>query len=76
MPDYGHPFGQPVTQVVIDLMGDGLPAPTTVRGEDLRDVVGLVFKPAKAGTFELQIRATDACGREGQTGLKRMVEVR
>jgi hypothetical protein len=65
----------PVTRVVIDLMGDGLAAPTTVQGVDLRPVVGLVFRPEARGTFELQLRATDACGREGVTGLKREVRV-
>lgn len=66
---------RPVTRVVIDLMGDGLAAPTTVQGEDLRPVVGLVFRPETRGTFELQLRATDACGHEGVTGLKREVRI-
>ncbi len=67
---------QPVTALVVDLLGDGQAAPTTVRGEDLRAVVALVFRPETRGTFELQLRATDVCGREGVTGLKRDVVVR
>lgn len=67
---------RPVTGLVIDLLGNGLPPETTVRGEDLREVVGLVFRPTQRGTYELQLRATDACGREGVTGLRRPVDVR
>lgn len=67
---------RPVTAVTVDLLGDGLAAPTVVRGDDLRDVVALRFQPAKRGQFEVQIRAVDAAGCEAATGVRRDVEVR
>lgn len=66
---------RPVVGLEIDPLGDGLPAVTVVRGDDLRPVVGLLFQPATAGTFSLQVRAVDAAGCEGATGLRRDVVV-
>lgn len=67
---------RPVTAIDVDLLGDGLVAPTQLRGEDLRTVVGLRFTPARAGVFGLQVLATDAGGCEGATTLQRDVTVR
>ena len=62
--------------VTVDLLGDGLPAPTVVEGTDLRAIAALRFRPAVAGTLELQLRATDAAGCAAATGLRREVRVR
>jgi hypothetical protein len=66
----------PVVELVVDLVGDGVEAPVTVRGDDLRPVSALRFWPLVAGTFSVELRATDACGRIGITGLRRDVVVR
>lgn len=65
----------PVTQIAVDLIGDGLAAPVQLHGDDLRPVVALRFQPALAGTFGLELRAVDVCGRVGLTGLRRDVVV-
>lgn len=59
----------------IDLLGDGLPAPTIVRGEDLRAVAALTFVPPRVGRYSAHVYAVDSCGREGATGLERPVSV-
>lgn len=62
---------RPVVRLEVDPLGDGLPAPTVVRGEDLRPVLALAFRPTARGTFSVQVRAVDADGCEGATGLRR-----
>jgi hypothetical protein len=66
----------PVAELVLDLMGDGVDAPVTIRGDDLRPISALRFRPTVAGTWSVELRATDACGRVGATGLRRDVVVR
>lgn len=66
---------RPVVALDVDLLGDGLVAPTQLRGEDLRAVVGLRFTPARSGVYGLQVLATDAAGCVGATGLRRDVVV-
>jgi hypothetical protein len=65
----------PIVALDVDLLGDGVEAPTRVTGNDLRPVLALAFLPALPGTFELQLRARDASGCEGATGLRRDVTV-
>jgi hypothetical protein len=64
----------PVEQIEVDLMGDGQPA-TILRGLDLRPVGAVWFAPTRVGTFQLQVRLTDACGRTAATGAARPVKV-
>lgn len=68
---FGLQSVRPVVLMEVDPLGDGLPAPTVVRGEDLRDVVALKFLPEARGSFELQMRVTDSAGCVGLTGLRR-----
>lgn len=66
---------RPIVALEIDLLGDGVAAPTAITGADLRPVMALAFQPAKAGTFSVQVRATDAAGCVGSTGLRRDVVI-
>lgn len=65
-----------MVELRLDFLGDGAPAPTVVRGDDLRQVSGLRATPPRAGTWSVHVFAVDACGREGATGVRRPVEVR
>lgn len=64
-----------VVRLEVDLLGDGVAAPTIVTGDDLRLVVALAFTPEKAGTYSVQVRAVDEAGCEGATGLRRDVVI-
>lgn len=67
--------GRPITTLEIDLLGDGLPAPTQIHADDLRDIAAVRFRPARAGRFELQVRVTDAAGCTGATTVRRVIDV-
>jgi hypothetical protein len=67
---------RPIVRLEVDPLGDGLPAVTVVQGDDLRPVLALAFAPAVRGTFSVQVRAIDAAGCTGATGLRRDVVVR
>lgn len=65
----------PVPVLDVDLLGDGRGG-TELRGIDLRLVAGVFVVPDVVGTYQLQVRVTDACGRSDATGAARPVTVR
>lgn len=65
---------RPVATVTLDLLDDGLPG-LTVRGDDLRGLRGLGVEARRAGTFRVEVSATDTAGCTDRTGAVRPVEV-
>ncbi len=66
---------RPVVALDVDLLGDGLPAPVSVTGSDLRAFTAAAFTAPREGRYSLHIRATDDAGCSDQTGLERPVVV-
>lgn len=63
-------------RVAVDLIGDGLGPVVSVTGEGLEVFSQLRFPIVKAGRYSVHLIVTDVCGREGRTGVERIVEGR
>lgn len=64
----------PIIAVTVDLLGDGWSG-TTIRGDDLRMMFGMIHVPQQVGTYQLQVRCTAANGETDATQRPRPVMV-
>lgn len=64
---------RPVATVTLDLLGDGLPGVTVSSPTEGFGGLGIVAR--RAGTFEVEVSATDTAGCSDRTGAVRPVQV-